>query len=45
MPIGDDIAKELGVDSPAYPIFINDKYTSYNYGGLLSPTTKYSTNQ
>jgi pyoverdine/dityrosine biosynthesis protein Dit1 len=30
------IAKKMGVQSPAYPIFINDKFTPYNYGGLLN---------
>lgn len=30
------IAKSLGVQSPAYPIFIGDAYTPYNYGGLLN---------
>ena len=29
------LAKKLGVTSPAYPIFINDKFTPYNYGGVL----------
>ena len=35
-PISPALAKELGVDSPAYPIFIADKYTPYNYGGILN---------
>lgn len=30
------LAKKLGVTSPAYPIFINDKFTPYNYGGILN---------
>jgi len=30
------IASEMGVQSPAYPIFIADTYTTYNYGGLLN---------
>lgn len=30
------LAKAMGVKSPAYPIFINDAYTPYNYGGLLN---------
>lgn len=35
-PLNERLAKSLGVTSPAYPIFINDKYTPYNYGGLLN---------
>lgn len=35
-PIDPEIATNLGVASPAYPIFINDKFTPYNYGGLLN---------
>ncbi|MFZ3010095.1 MAG: succinylglutamate desuccinylase/aspartoacylase family protein [Candidatus Microsaccharimonas sp.] len=35
-PIGNKIALKIGVPSPAYPIFIADKYTPYNYGGLLN---------
>lgn len=35
-PIDDNIAEAMGVRSPAYPIFIADKYTPYNYGGLLN---------
>lgn len=30
------IAKQMGVKSPAYPIFIADKFTPYNYGGVLN---------
>jgi pyoverdine/dityrosine biosynthesis protein Dit1 len=30
------LAKNLGVASPAYPIFVNDKFTPYNYGGVLN---------
>lgn len=30
------LAKKLGVTSPAYPIFINDKFTPYNYGAVLN---------
>lgn len=37
--INDALAKKFGVDSPAYPIFINDAYTPYNYGGLLNKIT------
>ena len=33
--IDPQLAKAMGVKSPAYPIFIADKFTSYNYGGLL----------
>jgi hypothetical protein len=35
-PISDKLANKLGVKSPAYPIFIADKFTPYNYGGLLN---------
>lgn len=35
-PIDASVATELGVKNPAYPIFINDAYTPYNYGGLLN---------
>lgn len=35
-PIDNRIALKIGVQSPAYPIFIADKYTPYNYGGLLN---------
>lgn len=30
------ISKELGIKDPAYPIFIDDAYTPYNFGGLLN---------
>ena len=30
------LARQLGVASPAYPIFIGDFFTPYNYGGLLN---------
>ncbi len=30
------VAAELGVENPAYPIFIGDSYTPYNFGGLLN---------
>lgn len=36
VPLRPYLAQKLGVDSPAYPIFINDAYTPYNYGGLLN---------
>lgn len=35
-PISGELAAKLGVISPAYPIFIADKFTPYNYGGLLN---------
>lgn len=35
-PIPTEIACGMGVKSPAYPIFIGDSYTPYNYGGLLN---------
>lgn len=30
------LAEAMGVSSPAYPIFIGDRFTPYNYGGLLT---------
>lgn len=41
-PISREIADELGVKSPAYPIFIADKYTPYNFGGLLTKKSMYN---
>ena len=35
-PLEEDLCRKLGVASPAYPIFIADKFTPYNYGGLLN---------
>ena len=35
-PIDQNLAEKMGVKTPAYPIFINDKFTPYNYGGLLN---------
>lgn len=35
-PISKRLADIMGVKNPAYPIFIGDKYTPYNYGGLLN---------
>ena len=35
-PINKKLANAMGLKSPAYPIFINDKYTPYNFGGLLN---------
>jgi hypothetical protein len=34
--VNKDLANKMGVKSPAYPIFIGDKLTPYNYGGLLN---------
>lgn len=34
--VDNELAKAMGVSSPAYPIFVADKYTPYNYGGLLN---------
>lgn len=33
--INPQLAKAIGVGSPAYPIFVADTFTAYNYGGLL----------
>ncbi len=35
-PIPKDLAQALGVKNPAFPIFVGDGYTPYNYGGLLN---------
>lgn len=35
-PLPTALADELGVVSPAFPIFIGDAYTPYNYGGILN---------
>lgn len=35
-PISEKLASDMNVESPAYPIFIGDKFTPYNYGGLLN---------
>jgi hypothetical protein len=35
-PIDKGLATKLGVETPAYPIFIADPLTPYNYGGLLN---------
>lgn len=35
-PLSDKLAKAMGVKSPAYPIFIGDGFTPYNFGGLLN---------
>ena len=39
MKINPDLAKKLGIKSPAYPIFIGDAFTPYNYGGILNKIT------
>lgn len=36
-PIADELAKGFGIKSIACPIFIEDKFTPYNFGGLVSP--------
>ena len=35
-PLDSSLADAMGVLSPAYPIFIGDSFTPYNYGGLLN---------
>lgn len=35
-PLDSELADAMGVSSPAYPIFIGDGFTPYNYGGLLN---------
>ncbi len=35
-PIEPKLADQMGVVSPAYPIFVNDAFTPYNFGGLLN---------
>jgi len=35
-PISASLTSSLNLEWPAYPIFIGDKYTPYNYGGILS---------
>ncbi len=34
--LSDELADAMSVLSPAYPIFIGDSFTPYNYGGLLN---------
>lgn len=34
-PMDAQLADALGVKKPAYPIFIDDSFTPYNYGGVL----------
>lgn len=35
-PLSKKLSSAMGVNSPAYPIFIGDHFTPYNYGGLLN---------
>jgi hypothetical protein len=35
-PISESLSSSMGVNAPAYPIFIGDSFTPYNYGGLLN---------
>lgn len=35
-PLNSVLADAMGVSSPAFPIFIGDEFTPYNYGGLLN---------
>lgn len=35
-PMSQELARAMGVSSPAYPIFIGDRFTPYNYGGVLN---------
>jgi hypothetical protein len=35
-PINKKLAKKMCVATPAYPIFVGDKFTPYNYGGILN---------
>jgi hypothetical protein len=35
-PIDPKLAEAMNVNNPAYPIFVEDSYTPYNYGGLLN---------
>jgi len=34
-PISKKLASKLGINEPAYPIFVADSFTPYNYGGLV----------
>lgn len=34
-PIPNKLASKLGINEPAYPIFVADSFTPYNYGGLV----------
>lgn len=35
-PLSKKLSDAMGVNAPAYPIFIGDGFTPYNYGGLLN---------
>lgn len=35
-PMDNKLAKAMGVKAPAFPIFIGDSFTPYNYGGVLN---------
>ncbi len=35
-PMDNKLAKTMGVEVPAYPIFIGDSFTPYNFGGVLN---------
>lgn len=35
-PLENKLADAMGVSSPAYPIFIGDRFTPYNFGGVLN---------
>lgn len=35
-PLSKELSSAMGVAAPAYPIFIGDGFTPYNYGALLS---------
>ena len=35
-PINKKLAINMGIENPAYPIFIDDRFTAYNFGGLLN---------
>ncbi len=36
IPIDPTLARAMGLESPAFPIFVGDGLTPYNYGGLLN---------
>lgn len=42
-PMDNELAKAMGVKTPAYPIFIGDSFTPYNYGGVLNKMKAIST--
>lgn len=35
-PMDGKLAKAMGLEVPAYPIFIGDSFTPYNFGGILN---------